>query len=74
MQDNVIELVVTVDDAGALAGRMTSYVRYDFVEMRVCATELLAGAYIAYLSLLGFDAGKGVAVAGVEVCFLAKGG
>lgn len=53
---------------------MTSYVGYDFVEMRVRAAELLAGGCVADLGLLRFDKGEGVAVAGVEVGFLAEGG
>jgi hypothetical protein len=53
---------------------MASYVSYDFVKMGVCATELLAGSDIADLSLLSLDTGEGVAVAGIEVGFLAKGG
>lgn len=74
MQNDVVELVVAVDDASAFLGEVTSYVGYDFVEMRVCATELLSRGDITDLSLLGFDAGEGVAVAGVEVGFLTKGG
>ena len=74
MQNDVIKLVVAVNDAAAFLGQVTSYVGYDFVEVRVRAAELLAGGYVADASLLGFDKGEGVAVAGVEVGFLAEGG
>lgn len=72
MQYYVVEFEVAVDDGGAIRGHIFAYVVYDFVEVGVGAAEGLAGGNVLDLSLLGFDAGEGVAVAGVEGGFLAE--
>jgi hypothetical protein len=73
MQDDIIKLVVPMDNASALAGQMTSYIGHDLVEVGVCTAKLLVSSDIADLSLLGFDTGESIAMAGVEVGFLAEG-
>jgi hypothetical protein len=52
---------------------MTSYIGHDLVEVGMCTAKLLVSSDIADLSLLSFDTGESVAMAGVEIGFLAKG-
>ena len=74
MQYDIIELVVAVDNAAAACRCMAPDILYCLVEVRMSAAEGRASGNVADGGLLGFDAGEGIAVAGVEVFFFAKGG
>jgi hypothetical protein len=73
MQNQIIEFVIPMNDTRAFTRHIFANKIYNLVEIWVSAAKFLAGIYITDFGLLGFDAGKGVAVACVKVCFFAVG-
>lgn len=72
MQYDIVEFVVTMNDSRSVARNIFAHILHNLIVILVGAPKWLSRLNIFDLCLLCFDARKGIAVAEVEVSFLAE--